>query len=117
MNVGRKKMYDLSIKPEADRIFRKLEKKDKNLLRIVHKKILEIRQNPYHRYKFLKNPLQNFNRVHINTHFVLIFFINHTSKLVDIYYFAHHDKAYKWKYKSKMEELRDNKEDEAWQNI
>jgi len=31
MNFSSKtKMYDLSIKPEADKIFRKLEKKDKN---------------------------------------------------------------------------------------
>jgi mRNA-degrading endonuclease RelE of RelBE toxin-antitoxin system len=110
-------MYDLSIKPEADKIFRKLEKKDKNLLKIINKKILEIRQNPYHTYKFLRKPLQNFNRVHINSHFVLIFCIDHASRLVDIYYFAHHDKAYKWIYVSKMQELWDNDEDEVWEKV
>lgn len=66
-------MYDLDIKPEADEIFKKLSKKNQKQLEIIYKKIEEIRANPEHIYKFLRRPLQNFNRVHIARHFVMIF--------------------------------------------
>lgn len=89
-------MYDLDIKPEADEIFKKLAKKDPRQLKIIDKKITEIRENPSHRYKPLKKPLHSFNRVHIDTHFVLIFKINHETGVLDIYYFDHHDKVYQW---------------------
>ncbi len=67
-------MYDLYIKEEADKIFQKLAKKNPHQLSIIDKKITEIRSNPAHDYKFLRKPLQTFNRVHIDAHFVLIFF-------------------------------------------
>lgn len=92
-------MYSLDIKPEADTIFMKLAKKNKNQLRIIGKKIKEIRTNPLHKYKFLRKPLQNFNRVHIDKHFVLIFKFNHLNKIVDIYFYGHHDDVYKWRPK------------------
>ena len=92
-------MYSLEIKEEADKIFRKLFKKNRQQLEIINKKIKDIRENPRHEYKFLKNPLQNFNRVHIDTHFVLIFKIDHARKTVIIYYFDHHDEVYNWKPK------------------
>ena len=74
-------MYDLDIKPEADKIFKKLAKKNPYQLKIIDKKLTEIRSNPNHDYKFLRNPLQTFNRVHIDKHFVLIFKRDHTHKL------------------------------------
>ena len=89
-------MYKLEIKPEADKIFKKLAKKNKKQLLAIHKKIEDIRKNPEHEYKFLKKPLQTFNRVHIDKHFVLIFKIVHNTGVVDIYYFDHHDNVYKW---------------------
>ena len=92
-------MYALDIKPEADKIFKKLSKKNLNQLKIIDKKIQEIRINPSHEYKFLKNPLQTFNRIHIDKHFVLIFKINHKEKIVDIYYYDHHDNVYQWRPK------------------
>lgn len=93
-------MYSLSIKPEADKIFSKLSKKDTRQLETIHKKILEIRENPNHNYKHLKNPLQNFYGVHVDTHFVLIFKIEHEKSNIDIYFFAHHDEAYEWRPKT-----------------
>ena len=90
-------MYELDIKPEADKIFSKLAKKNPKQLGIIHKKLLEIRSNPHHEYKFLRKPLQLYNRVHIDKHFVLIFKINHENKLVDVYYYDHHDKVYQWR--------------------
>ena len=89
-------MYNLDIKPEADKIFKKLSKKSSEQLKIIHKKIFKIRLNPYHKYKFLKDPLQFFNRVHMGS-FVLVFKINHKERVVDIYYYDHHDKIYKWR--------------------
>jgi len=92
-------MYILNIKPEADKIFKKLVKKKKKQLLLIHKKLEKIRQNPDHIYKFLKKPLQKFNRVHIDKQFVLIFKINHLEKAIDVYYFDHHDKVYLWQPK------------------
>ncbi len=93
-------IYDLDIKPEADKIFSKLAKKNQKQLQIINKKIAEIRQNPYHKYKFLRKPLQGFNRVHIDDHFVLVFKISHENKVVDIYYYDHHDYIYLWRPKN-----------------
>ena len=90
-------MYNLEIKPTADKIFKKLTKKNKKQLMMIHKKIQEIISNPEHEYKHLHSPLQNFSRVHISTHFVLIFSIDHTNEIVTVYYFGHHDEAYKWR--------------------
>lgn len=90
-------MYDLDIKPEADKIFEKLAKKNPKQLQIISKKLGEICSNPEHEYKFLRSPLQTFNRVHIDTHFVLIFKIDHTNRSVVVYYFDHHDDIYNWR--------------------
>jgi YafQ family addiction module toxin component len=90
-------MYNLEIKPTADKIFKKLAKKNKKQLMMIYKKIQEIRSKPTHEYKHLRPPLQNFSRVHIDSHFVIIFDINHTEEIVTIYYFGHHDDAYKWR--------------------
>ena len=88
-------MYDLEIKPEADRIFSKLAKKNPKQLTIIDKKIKEIREDP-HGYKFLRRPLQGFNRVHLDKHFVLIFKVDYDRKVVDIYYYGYHDYVYPW---------------------
>jgi len=90
-------MYDLQIKEEADKIFQKLARKKFHQLEMINKKVSEICSNPEHIYKFLHNPLQGFNRVHIDTNFVLIFKIDHAKKTVVLYYYAHHDEIYKWR--------------------
>ena len=92
-------MYNLEIKEEADKIFSKLSKRNPKQLNIIDKKIQNIRENPNHSYKFLKKPLQSFNRVHIDKHFVLIFKLDHIRKTLIIYYFDHHDNVYKWRPK------------------
>lgn len=90
-------MYPLEIKPEADKIFEKLAKKNPKQLSIIENKVKEIRINPHHSYKFLRRPLQTFNRVHIDKHFVLIFKIDHGRQIVVIYYYDHHDFVYQWR--------------------
>ena len=92
-------MYDLYIKPTANRIFKKLSKKDKKQLWIILKKLDEIRENPHHEYKHLRKPLEDFYRVHIDSSFVLIFSIDHADQEVTVYYYGHHDSVYKWRPK------------------
>ena len=89
-------MYSLEIKPEADKSFKKLAKKNIHQLKIIKRKLDEICSNPQHGYKFLRKPLQSFNRVHIDSHFVIIFKRNHETKAVTVYYYDHHDKVYNW---------------------
>jgi YafQ family addiction module toxin component len=91
-------MYTLYIKPEVDKIFSKLAKKNPKQLEIIAKKIKEIQVRPFG-YKFLRKPLQGFNRIHIDKNFVLIFTIDHNARSIEIYYYAHHDTVYKWKPK------------------
>ena len=92
-------MYSLEVKEEADRIFKKLSKKNPKQISMIYRKIEEIRGNPRHIYKFLQKPLQSFNRVHIDKSFVLIFKIEHERRTVVIYYYDHHDNVYKWRPK------------------
>ena len=87
-------MYDLDIKEEADNIFKKLSKKNPKQLEIIDKKIQEVRLNPNHVYKFLRKPLQNFNRVHIDKSFVLIFRFDKNKNVISFEDFDHHDKIY-----------------------
>lgn len=98
--MGYLEMYHLDIKPEADKIFEKLSKKNSTQLQMIDKKIKWIRLNPHHEYKFLRKPLQTFNSVHIDKHFVLIFKLDHQNEIVDVYYYDHHDKVYQWRPKS-----------------
>jgi YafQ family addiction module toxin component len=87
-------MYQLAVKPDADRIFAKLAKKNPKQLEIIYKKIDEILENPQH-YKNLRRPLQNWKRVHIDGPFVLTFSVNENTKTVTIEDYDHHDRIYK----------------------
>ena len=87
-------MYKLAIKEGLDKKFKKLKKKDKELLRIIHRKVQDILEDPNH-FKPLKKPLQNKRRVHVGGSFVLIFEINEEKKMVTLLDFDHHDNIYK----------------------
>ena len=87
-------MYKLAIKKSLDKKFKRLKKKDRELLEIVDKKVQEILDNPY-RFKSLKKPLQNKKRVHVGGSFVLIYEINENEKIVTLLDFDHHDNIYK----------------------
>ena len=86
-------MYELAIKESLDKQFKKLQKKDKELLRIIEKKVQDILIDPY-RFKPLRKPLQNKRRVHVGGSFVLIYKINEKEKLVTLLEFDHHDNIY-----------------------
>jgi YafQ family addiction module toxin component len=86
-------MYNLAVKPSVDRVFVKLSKKDKKQMEAVYKRIDEILINPQH-YKNLKNPLQNWKRVHVGS-FVLTFSVDENTKTVTLEDYEHHDKIYR----------------------
>lgn len=86
-------MYAYDITKSVEKLFFKLVKKDKNMLKIIEKKILEIIQNPNH-YKNLRNPLQHLKRVHIGKSCVLCFAVDEARKVVVFEKFDHHDKIY-----------------------
>jgi mRNA interferase RelE/StbE len=86
-------MFRLAVKESLDKKLKKLQKKDKELLIFVEKKVQEILLDPY-RFKPLKKPLQNKRRVHVGGSFVLIYEINERAELVTLDDFDHHDNIY-----------------------
>jgi len=70
--------------------------KDPRRYKILIKKIEEIinSKNIDH-YKNLRKPLQDFKRVHIDAHFVLVFKYEKNEDVIYFYDFDHHDKIYK----------------------
>ena len=87
-------MYRLAVKEKLDKKFKKLQKKDKEMLRLIERKVQDILEDPY-RFKPLRKPLQNKRRVHIGGSFVLIYEINAEEKMVTLFDFDHHDNVYK----------------------
>lgn len=86
-------MYDYELRRSVEKIFFKLAKKNPKQLKIIYKKIEEIRPNPHH-YKNLRRPLQHLKRVHIDKSFVLVYSIDEQSKTIIIEDYDHHDKIY-----------------------
>ena len=89
-------MYEIKISDRLRKILKKVFKKDRNRYEIVIKKIDEILGNPY-AYKPLSHPLEGYRRVHIDSHFVLIFKIDEKVKTVVFTDLDHHDNIYKRK--------------------
>jgi len=87
-------MYKLAVKENLDKKFKRLQKKDKEMLRFIDRKVQDILEDPY-RFKTLRKPLQNKRRVHVGGSFVLIYEINEKEKIVTLFDFDHHDNIYK----------------------
>ena len=87
-------MYKLAVKESLDRKFKKLKKKDREILILIDRKVQEILDDPY-RFKPLRKPLQNKRRVHVGGSFVLIYDVNEDEKIVTLLDFDHHDNIYK----------------------
>ncbi len=85
-------MYKLEIKPTADKIFKRLAKKDKEQLRRIWRKIEQIQKEPHH-FKPLKYPLDGYRRAHVGS-FVIVYEIDEKNKIVTIYDYDHHDNIY-----------------------
>lgn len=90
-------MREFEIKPELERILKKLFKKDKNLYDQLMKKIEEVVESyDVEHYKNLRYDMKDSKRVHIG-YFVLIFSYDKRSNFVSFEYFDHHDTIYKRK--------------------
>jgi YafQ family addiction module toxin component len=87
-------MYSLKIKPDLEKTLKKLAKKNRKQVEIILKKTDEILEDP-HRYKNLRTPLNDWKRVHVDKHFVLIFSVDEESKSVTLEDYDHHDNIYK----------------------
>ncbi len=87
-------MYKLAVKESLDKKFKKLQKKDDELLRLIYRKVQDILEDPY-RFKPLRKPLHNKRRVHVGGVFVLVYEINEKEKSVTLLDFDHHDNVYK----------------------
>jgi mRNA interferase RelE/StbE len=57
-------VYKLAVKESLDKKFKKLQKKDKEMLRLIDRKAQDILEDTY-RFKPLRRPLQNKRRVHV----------------------------------------------------
>jgi YafQ family addiction module toxin component len=87
-------MYSLKVKPDLEKTLKKLAKKNDKQVEIILKKVEEILVNP-HLYKNLRAPLNDWKRVHVDKHFVLLFSIDEKSNSVTLEDYDHHDNIYK----------------------
>lgn len=87
-------MYADSYSEEISRKLAKLKKKDSNQYLIVRKKMDQILVNPEHQYKELHHSMKGLQRVHLG-HFVLVFTVDHTKKIVSFEDYDHHDLIYR----------------------
>lgn len=86
-------MYEYEISEELDKKLAKIAKKNHTQLEMIDKKIQQILQDPT-RYKKLRGDMKGASRVHIDTHFVLIFEYDEKAKIIKFLDFDHHDKVY-----------------------
>jgi len=87
-------MFKLAVKESLDRKFKRLRTKDKEMLRLVEKKVKDILTDPY-RFKPLRRPMQNKRRVHVGGPFVLVYEIDERERVVTLLDFDHHDNIYR----------------------
>lgn len=88
-------MREFEIKPELEKILKRLIKKDKNLYEQLMKKIEEIIESyDVEHYKNLRYNMKESKIVHIG-HFVLVFSYDKKSDFLSFEYFDHHDNIYK----------------------
>ena len=86
-------MYSLESKPDVDKIFFKLSKKNPKQMEIITKKIKQILENPYH-FKPLRGDMHGARRVHIDKSFVLTYEIAENKKIITLLDYDHHDNIY-----------------------
>lgn len=89
-------MREFEVKPHLQNILRKLHKKDKVAYEAIMKKIEEIVESPtIDHYKNLRYDLKEMKRVHVATHFVLIFSYDKSKDFITFLDFEHHDMVYR----------------------
>jgi YafQ family addiction module toxin component len=88
-------MYSYETTPQLEKILRKLFKKDKVRYEATLKKIDEIINSPnLDHYKNLRYNMKDSKRVHIYSHFVLVFSVDKARNRIIFEDLDHHDKIY-----------------------
>jgi len=89
-------MREYYVEKQLKKKLRVLLRKDKIRYSIVLTKMEEVvaREDVDH-YKNLRAPLQHLKRVHIDSHFVLVFRYDAASDIIFFYDLDHHEKIYK----------------------
>lgn len=91
-------MYNWKRSEKLIKILKKLYKKDNRRYKSTLNKINEVIQSPDpNHYKNLSYDLKKFKRVHIDSHFVLIFKVDIKNKIIKFEDLQHHDIIYKRK--------------------
>jgi YafQ family addiction module toxin component len=85
--------YSFEKTETVDRIFSKLEKRNPKQLKIIYKKLEQICNDPY-LFKPLRNDMKNIREVHIDKHFVLLYSVDESRKIVILKDYNHHDKIF-----------------------
>ena len=89
-------MYSFERSEKLKRVLGKLFKKDKVRYEATLRKIQEIVSSyDPNRYKNLSYDMKDFKRVHIDSHFVLIFKVDEGKKTIRFEDLQHHDSIYK----------------------
>lgn len=88
-------MYKWERSEKLKRVLKKLYKRDRIRYESTLKKINEIinSKKPDH-YKNLSHSMKAFKRVHIDSHFVLIFKVDEKNKIIRFEDLQHHDYIY-----------------------
>lgn len=88
-------MYKFERSEKLKKILEKLFKRDRARYEATMNKIAEvINSRDTNRYKNLSYDLKEFKRVHIDSHFVLIFKVDEKNKLIKFEDLQHHDTIY-----------------------
>jgi YafQ family addiction module toxin component len=89
-------MYKCKRSNKLIKILKKLYKKDKRRYEATLKKIEEVMKckDPNH-YKNLKHKMKSFKRVHIDSHFVLVFKVDENCKEIKFEDLQHYDDIYR----------------------
>ena len=89
-------MYKLERSEKLKKILKKLFKKDKVRYETTLKKIKEvISSRDPDRYKNLSYSMKEFKRIHIDSHFILIFKLDKNKKVIRFEDLQHHDYIYR----------------------
>ena len=89
-------MFEFELSGKLQKILKKLKRKDNARLEITLKKIDEICSSPdIEHYKNLRYDFKEFKRVHIDSHFVLIFRFDEKGRKVLFEDLQHHNTIYK----------------------
>ena len=87
-------MYNDLYSIELTKKLTKIKKKNIKHYQIIQNKINWIIEHPKHKYKILHHTMKGIRRIHIGQ-FVLIFRIDHNTKIISFENYDHHDKIYR----------------------